>query len=90
MKHQQIQTEIIETEHKHVQAGSSAKQQGLSQYCAGPTLELVPRSQASTPSFCRLQYATKAGSGGIHYYCEYPVGFTLISLLSASNNWNGD
>jgi len=29
---QQIQTEIIETEHKHVQAGSTAKQQGLHNY----------------------------------------------------------
>ena len=27
-----IQTEIIETEHKHVQAGSTAKQQGLHNY----------------------------------------------------------
>ena len=90
MNHQQIQTEIIETEHKHVQASSSTKQQGLSQYCAGPTLEFAPRSQASTPSFSHLQYAAKAGSGGIHYYCEYPGGFTLISLLSASNNWNSD
>ena len=31
MNDQQIQTEIIETEHKHVQAGITAKQQGFTQ-----------------------------------------------------------
>ena len=36
---QQIQTEIIETEHKHVQAGSTAKQQGFTQLRAEYTLK---------------------------------------------------
>ena len=37
---QQIQTEIIETEHKHVQAGSTATQQGFTQLCAEYTLKI--------------------------------------------------
>jgi len=37
---QQIQTEIIETEHKHVQAGNTAKQQGITQLCAEYRLKI--------------------------------------------------
>jgi len=40
VKDQQIQTEIIEIEHKHVQAGSTAKQQGFTQLCAEYTLKI--------------------------------------------------
>ena len=40
VNHQQIQTEFIETEHKHVQAGSTAKQQGFTQLYAEYTLKI--------------------------------------------------